>query len=160
LSTMAFSYEGKIPTMEYKTLRYPGHAKIMEAIRDLGLLEQEPIEVNGMKVSPRAVAVATMGPRLTKPESADLVALRVIVSGKKAGKPKAFEWDLVDRYDASTGISAMERTTGFSLAISGLMQARGQVAALGVRTPDEAMPAEAYIAELRKRDIDIKESVR
>ncbi|MGH7689261.1 MAG: saccharopine dehydrogenase family protein, partial [Gemmatimonadaceae bacterium] len=49
LSTMAFSYEGKIPTMEYKTLRYPGHAKIMEAIRDLGLLEQEPIEVNGMK---------------------------------------------------------------------------------------------------------------
>ena len=27
LSTMAFRYEGKIPTMEYKTLRYPGHAK-------------------------------------------------------------------------------------------------------------------------------------
>ena len=160
LSTMAFRYEDKIPTMEYKTLRYPGHAKIMEAIRDLGLLEQDPIEVNGMQVSPRAVAVAAMGPRLTKPDSADLVALRVIVSGKKAGKPKTFEWDLVDRYDASTGISAMERTTGFSLAITGLMQVRGQVNALGVRTPDEAMPAEAYIAELRKRDIDIKETVR
>ncbi|MEO5904365.1 MAG: saccharopine dehydrogenase C-terminal domain-containing protein, partial [Gemmatimonadaceae bacterium] len=27
LSTMAFRYEGKIPTMEYKTLRYPGHAQ-------------------------------------------------------------------------------------------------------------------------------------
>src|SRR5207302_3785028 len=40
LSTMAFRYEGRIPTMEYKTLRYPGHAKIMEAIRDLGLLEK------------------------------------------------------------------------------------------------------------------------
>ncbi len=160
LSTMASRYEGKIPTMEYKTLRYPGHAKIMEAIRDLGLLEQEPIEVNGMKVSPRAVAVAAMGPRLTKPESADLVALRVIVSGKKGGKPKTFEWDLVDRYDASTGISAMERTTGYSLSITGLMQARGQVTALGVRTPDEAMPAEAYIAELRKRGIDIRETVR
>jgi lysine 6-dehydrogenase len=149
LSTMAFRYEGKIPTMEYKTLRYPGHAKIMEAIRDLGLLEQEPIEVNGMQVSPRAVAVAAMGPRLTKPESADLVALRVI-----------FEWDLVDRYDAATGISAMERTTGFSLSITGLMQARGQVTALGVRTPDEAMPAEAYIAELRKRGIEITETER
>ena len=33
LSTMAWRYEGKIPTMEYKTLRYPGHAHIMEAIR-------------------------------------------------------------------------------------------------------------------------------
>src|SRR3954452_22262799 len=30
LSTMAFRYEGKIPTMEYKTLRYPGHAEMME----------------------------------------------------------------------------------------------------------------------------------
>ena len=36
LSTMAFRYEGKIASMEYKTLRYPGHAVIMTAIRDLG----------------------------------------------------------------------------------------------------------------------------
>ncbi len=160
LSTMAFRYEGKIPTMEYKTLRYPGHAKIMEAIRDLGLLEQEPIPVDGIRVSPRAVAVAAMGPRLTKPDSADLVALRVIVSGKKDGKPKTFQWDLVDRYNPATGISAMERTTGFSLAITGLMQARGQVKALGVRTPDEAMPAAPYIEALRERGIDITEQVR
>jgi len=160
LSTMASRYEGQVPTMEYKTLRYPGHAKIMEAIRDLGLLEMTPIDVKGVQVSPRDVAVAAMGPRLTKPESFDLVALRVIVSGKKAGKPKTFEWELVDRYDEAHGISAMERTTGYSLAITGLMQVRGQVSTLGVHTPDEAMPAEAYIAELRKRGIDIKETVR
>ncbi|OYV70672.1 MAG: hypothetical protein B7Z72_07125 [Gemmatimonadetes bacterium 21-71-4] len=156
LSTMAFRYEGKIPTMEYKTLRYPGHAQIMEAIRDLGLLEQEPIDVKGVKVAPRDVAVAAMGPRLTMPESKDLVALRVIVSGTKGGKPKTLEWELVDRYDEAHGISAMERTTGYSLSITGLMQVRGQVTALGVRTPDEAMPAEPYIAELKKRGINIR----
>ena len=156
LSTMAFRYEGKIPTMEYKTLRYPGHAQIMEAIRDLGLLEQEPIDVKGVKVAPRDVAVAAMGPRLTMPESKDLVALRVIVSGTKGGKPKTMEWELVDRYDEAHGISAMERTTGYSLSITGLMQVRGQVTALGVRTPDEAMPAEPYIAELKKRGINIR----
>src|SRR5207253_5865809 len=33
LSTMATRYQGKIRTMEYKTLRYPGHADIMRAIR-------------------------------------------------------------------------------------------------------------------------------
>ena len=47
LSTMAFRYEGKIPTMEYKTLRYPGHAHIMEAIRELGLLELAPLVGEG-----------------------------------------------------------------------------------------------------------------
>src|SRR5678815_1850769 len=64
LSTMAFRYEGKIPTMEYKTLRYPGHAHIMEAIRDLGLLDLDPVDVKGVRVSPRDLAVAQMGPRL------------------------------------------------------------------------------------------------
>src|SRR6476661_6480148 len=88
LSTMAFRYEGKIPTMEYKTLRYPGHARIMEAIRDLGLLELTPVDVKGVMVSPRDVAVAARGPRLTKPKSHDLVALRVTVKGTKDGKSK------------------------------------------------------------------------
>src|ERR687890_528442 len=78
LSTMAFRYEGKIPTMEYKTLRYPGHARIMEAIRELGLLELNPVDVKGQKVVPRDLFVATAGPRLTKQKGRDLVALRVV----------------------------------------------------------------------------------
>lgn len=156
LSTMAFRYEGKIPTMEYKTLRYPGHAKIMEAIRELGLLELEPINVKGVRVSPRDVAVAAMGPRLTKPEGKDLVALRVIVKGKKAGAVKSISYELVDFYDDERGISAMMRTTGYSLSITGQMQARGEVQPPGVHTPDECIPAEKYIAELRKRGINIR----
>ena len=156
LSTLPFRYEGKIATMEYKTLRYPGHAKIMEAIRDLGMLDLAPIDVKGTKVAPRDVAVATMGPHLTKPQSPDLVALRVEVSGRKGGAPKKLGWELVDKYDAEHGISAMERTTGFSLSITGQMQARDQIKPYGVHTPDECVPAKEYIAELAKRGINIR----
>ena len=156
LSTMAFRYEGKIPTMEYKTLRYPGHAKIMEAIRELGLLELEPIDVKGVRVAPRDVAVAAMGPRLTKPKGRDLVALRVAVTGVKDGKPKTVSYELVDRYDEERGISAMMRTTGYSLSITGQMQARREVGPAGVHTPDECMPGEKYIAELAKRGVKIR----
>ena len=157
LSTMAFRYEGKIPSMEYKTLRYPGHAAIMEAIRELGLLDQNPIEVKGGRVSPRDVAIATMAPRLTKPGAHDLVALRVTVRGQKDGKPKQHAWELVDFYDEAKGISAMMRTTGYSLSITGQMQARGEVSLKGVHTPDECMPAEKYIAELATRGVNIKQ---
>jgi lysine 6-dehydrogenase len=156
LSTMAFRYEGKIPTMEYKTLRYPGHAKIMEAIRDLGLLDLDPVDVKGVRVSPRDLAVAQMGPRLTKTDAKDLVALRVIVSGKKGGSPKTIKYELVDRYDEERGISAMMRTTGYSLSITGQMQARGEVKPPGVHTPDECIPGAKYIDELKKRGIDIR----
>lgn len=155
LSTMAFRYEGKIPEMEYKTLRYPGHAERMEAIRELGLLELDPVDVKGLKVVPRDLFIATAGPRLTKPHGKDLVALRVTVKGSKGGKAKTLTWELIDRYDEQHHISAMMRTTGYSLSITGMMQVRGQVKPAGVHTPDECMPAEAYIAELAKRGINI-----
>lgn len=159
LSTMAFRYEGKIPSMEYKTLRYPGHAAIMEAIRDLGLLDLDPVDVKGVKVVPRDLVVSVLTPKLTKKDGRDLVALRVEVRGERGGRPTTLTWELVDRYDERNGISAMMRTTGYSLSITGQMQARGQVAA-GVRTPDEGMPAEAYISELARRGVRIAESVR
>jgi lysine 6-dehydrogenase len=156
LSTMAWRYEGKIPSMEYKTLRYPGHAHIMEAIRELGLLELTPIDVKGTKVVPRDVIVAAMGPRLTKPKGRDLVALRVVVEGTKSGVAKTLGWELLDYYDESRGISAMMRTTGYSLSITGQMQANGELET-GVYTPDECIPAKKYIAELAKRGVMIRE---
>ncbi len=157
LSTMAWRYEGEIPAMEYKTLRYPGHARLMEAVRELGFLELDAVDVKGQRVVPRDLAVAVMGPRLRKPKSPDLVALRVVVEGERDGEPVARAWELVDRYDAERGISAMMRTTGYSLSITGQLQARGAVPA-GVHTPDEAMPAEQYIAELAARGVMIREA--
>jgi lysine 6-dehydrogenase len=158
LSTMAFRYEDRIPTMEYKTLRYPGHAKLMEGIRALGLLDLDPIDVKGTRVIPRDAFIAAAAPKLTKEHSEDLVVLRVLVEGKKGGAPKRLEWELIDRYDAKHGISAMMRATGYSLSITGLMQARGQVNPAGVHTPDECIPAEQYIGELRKRGLAITQT--
>ncbi len=158
LSTMAFRYEGKIPTMEYKTLRYPGHAQVMEAIRDLGLLDLDGVEVKGCTVVPRDLFVRVVGPKLTKPHSKDVLALRVIVSGTKAGAPATRRFDLIDRYDEKHGISAMMRTTGYSLSITAQMQVRGLVRPPGVWTPDECMPSADYIAELRARGMDLRES--
>ncbi|MEO8563229.1 MAG: saccharopine dehydrogenase C-terminal domain-containing protein [bacterium] len=158
LSTMAFRYEGTIPEMEYKTLRYPGHAEIMATIRELGLLDVEPVDVKGAKVSARDLFVAVVGPKLSKPKGKDLLALRVIVTGRKGGAPAERRFDLIDRFDEGHGISAMMRTTGYSLSITGQMQAREQVGPPGVWTPDECVPPEAYIAELRARGIEISAS--
>ncbi|MFL5580685.1 MAG: saccharopine dehydrogenase family protein [Gemmatimonadaceae bacterium] len=155
LSTMAFRYEGKIPSMEYKTLRYPGHAHIMEAIRELGLLDLDPVDVKGTKVVPRDAFIAIVGPKLRKPKAKDLVALRVVVAGTKDGKKKTLGWELVDKMDEQRGITAMMRTTGYSLSITGQMQARREIGA-GVHTPDEGVPAAQYIEALATRGVSIQ----
>ncbi|CAN5667831.1 saccharopine dehydrogenase C-terminal domain-containing protein [soil metagenome] len=156
LSTMAQLYAGKVETMEYKTLRYPGHARAMETIRDLGLLDAEPVEVNGARVAPRDLFMAVVGPKLRKDprDSPDMVALRVEAEGESDGEDVLLRWDLLDRFDAEAGITAMMRTTGYSLAITGLFQAEGRIQP-GVGTPDEAMPADAYIAALDARGVKI-----
>ncbi|HEX7119569.1 MAG TPA: saccharopine dehydrogenase C-terminal domain-containing protein [Longimicrobiales bacterium] len=158
LSTMPWTYEGKLRSMEYKTLRYPGHAEIMKTIRDLGLLDLEPIRVGDQEVVPRQAFIAAVEPKLRKPEGRDLVALRVEAEGRKDGQPHRIVFDLLDYYDEATGISAMERTTGFSLSITGQMQVRGQVTRTGVCTPDQCVPADTYIEELGRRGIRIRKT--
>ena len=44
---------------------------------------------------------------------------------------------IMDRYDPETGFTAMMRTTGYSLAITGMMQVRKQVTGAGVLTPTD-----------------------
>jgi lysine 6-dehydrogenase len=154
ISTMPWAYAGRVRTMEYKTLRYPGHVTIMRAIRELGLLDLKPVVVKGTKVVPRDAFIATVSPKLTKPNEPDLVALRVEVTGR-GGRRVA--WQLLDYSDEATGISAMMRTTGYSLAITGLMQVDGRISAAGAHTPDEAVPFRPYVDELKKRGVEIRE---
>ena len=157
ISTLPFAYEGKIDVMEYKTLRYPGHVSIMRPIRELGLLDNKPVEVKGQPVVPRDLFIAAVSPRLHKPKGKDLVALQVQVSGKQGGKSHAVTFRLIDYYDGEHGISAMMRTTGYSLSITGQMQADGRVTLKGVHTPDEAMPFQPYVSELARRGVRIEE---
>jgi lysine 6-dehydrogenase len=156
LSTMPWTYRGRLHTMEYKTLRYPGHADAMRTIRDLGLLDLEPVQVKGQNVVPRDVFIACAEPRLRRPESTDLVALRVEAEGTRAGSRHRVVFDLLDYHDDASGITAMERTTGFSLSITGQLQAGREVLSMGVLTPDLAVPADRYIEALRQRGVRIE----
>ena len=154
ISILPWAYEGKVRTMEYKTLRYPGHVAVMRPIRELGLLDLTPVKVKGKEVVPRDLFIAAVSPKLTKPEGRDLVALRVEVHGRNGQRAA---WQMLDYYDEARGISAMMRTTGYSLAVTGLMQVEGRIGARGVRTPDEAVPFADYVAELGKRGVEIRE---
>ena len=165
---MGFRYEGRIARMEYKTLRYPGHAQIMEAWRDLGFFDTREIEVRGpdgassaktVRVRPRDVFIRLLEPRLRKPEGKDrdVVAMRVLVEGRKGGHAGRAGFELVDFMDEKNGISAMMRTTGYSLSVTAQMQVRREIGPPGAWTPDECVPAEKYLAELGKRGIRVRE---
>jgi lysine 6-dehydrogenase len=158
VSTLPFAYAGQLDVIEYKTLRYPGHVALMRAIRDLGLISNDPITVKGQSVVPRDVFIAAVHPKLHKPAGRDLVALKVVARGFNDGQPADVTFELVDRYDEVAGVSAMMRCTAYSLSITAQMQVDGRVTSAGVFTPDEAMPFRAYVEELAARGVSIRES--
>ena len=157
-STLPHRYEGRIGVVEYKTLRYPGHARIMRAIRELGLLSDRDVDYNGSRINPRKFFIQQVTPLLASEHGGDMVVARVDVAGEKGGRAARIRYEVIDYHDPATGITAMARTTGFSLAITALMQACGQVSAPGVGTPDEVIRPELYVEELGRRGIRVVRS--
>jgi lysine 6-dehydrogenase len=159
-STMPWTFEGRLKTLWNKTLRWPGHFAEWKAYMNAGLLETEPVDVQGVKVSPREVLHTLLDPKLrAKPGEPDLVIVRVQAIGKKGGHAAKVVVELIDRYDEATGFTAMERTTGWDGSIKAIMNARG-VTPRGVNPAELAVPGPLYAAELRKRDFSLTETLK
>lgn len=104
-----------IPDMFEKTLRYPNHVEQMRIFRDTGLLNTDPINVEGVSVRPIDVTASLLSP-LWKYEQgeADVTVMRLVISGEEDGKPATYTYDMYDEYDPVTGALSMARTTGYT----------------------------------------------
>lgn len=157
-STMPWTFEGQLKTLWNKTLRWPGHFAEWRAYTIAGLLEEEPIEVAGQSVVPRDVLHAVLDPRIRAPQGdPDLVIVRVVARGRKDGRAAQVQVELIDRFDATTGFTAMERTTGWDGALKAIMNAQGRTPR-GVNPAELAVSGPDYAAELRKRGFSLTET--
>jgi len=158
LSTAPWSFLGKLTTYENKTLRYPGHWAQMIAFNDLGLFELDPIDVDGRRVVPRHVFHALFEPKVLPEKIVDVCVERVRALGQKDGAAAEAVVELVDRYDPATGFTSMERLTGWHAAIAAEMIAMGRIPP-GAHPVELGIPARPFVAEARKRGINIEERV-
>lgn len=125
------------PDMYEKTMRYPGHARLMEVLRDAGFFSREAIEVNGSPVTPLEVTSALLVPRWQfEAGESDFTVMRVLISGRCCGERLRYQYDLLDRGDAEGGVHSMARTTGFTATVVARMLSDGLWTAAGVFPPE------------------------
>lgn len=158
LSTAPWSFQGKLKTLQNKTLRYPGHWTQMQAYQDLGLFDLSPVAVDGRKVIPRHVFHALFEPKVTPREIRDVCVERVRALGMKDRHTAESVVEIVDYYDAATGFTSMERLTGWHAAIAAEMLARGTIPP-GAHSVELGIPATPFVEEARKRGLAITERV-
>jgi len=158
LSTMPWSYAGKLRTLENKTLRYPGHWARIRAFADLGLFSEQPIVVAKTEIAPRDVFHALFAPRVTPRQPRDIAVIRVVARGRRGSRPSEAVVELFDRYDDVTGFTAMERVTGWHAAIVAGMIARGEIPP-GAHSVERGVPSGRFIEEARRRGLKITAKV-
>jgi saccharopine dehydrogenase-like NADP-dependent oxidoreductase len=126
-----------VPSMQERTMRYPGHAARIRLLKESGFLDAAPVHVGGVEVAPLALTSALLFPHWELHEGeADLTAMRVIVEGTGDGRRRRLVWDLLDTYDAATGVSSMARTTGYTCTALARLVADGTFARTGVSAPE------------------------
>jgi len=156
-STLPETFAGKVKALDYKTIRYKGHAEKIKLLIDLGLGSQVPIEVGGCKVRPREVLIACLSKVLPTIKE-DVVLLRAIIEGKKEGKRKKIIYEMVDKYDKNTDMTAMMRTTAYPASITAIMMANGKTPK-GAIPPEKGVPGETFLKMMKERGIFIEERI-
>jgi lysine 6-dehydrogenase len=161
-STLPNTFLGKIKNLDYKTIRYKGHCERFKTLVDLGFASSEPAVVktgtgDSVQISPRAFLADALMRHLPRGEP-DLVLIRLEFGGKIKGEEKLLRYDIVDRFDPETDLTAMMRTTAFPASIIAQMTARGETLQRGATPQEVAIEPDKFIAELARRNITIQEN--
>lgn len=158
-STLPDTFAGKVTELDYKTIRYAGHCEKFKTMIDLGLCSSKEMKFEDVKIIPRRF-FAELLQRALPADEPDYVLVRVEVKGFDNGEKKTVKYDIVDKYDEKSGLSAMMRTTAFPASIIAQMTVKGEVNMRGATPQEKAVDSEKFIAELSRRNIEIIESYK
>ncbi|MBI1769825.1 MAG: saccharopine dehydrogenase NADP-binding domain-containing protein [Bacteroidetes bacterium] len=126
-----------IPNMIEKTLRYPGCVEYLRVLRETGFFSHEEIEVKGIKIKPVDVTAKLLFPKWKlKPGEEEFTVMRIRMDGTEDGKPKKYEYNLLDRTEKSSGTLSMARTTGYTCTAVSHLVLNGQFNRKGICPPE------------------------
>lgn len=154
-----------IPNLKEKTLRYPGHVEYIQVLKKSGFFDEEPLSLNGQKISPLqfSAKVLTDEWKLDEHEE-EFTIMRVTLKGKNGrDQTENIVYELYDEYCRKTNVSSMARTTGYTAAAAANMILDGRFTSKGVFPPELIGPRQEcfdyIIGYLEERNVNFSKTV-
>lgn len=155
-STLPQTLLGRIPSLDYKTIRYPGHCAQIRLLHELGLTDSRPRDLKNAKVSPREMLASVMQEKLDLPGK-DVVLLLAQAEGwLNDDEAVRRTIRIIDHHDDANDISAMMRMTGYPAAVIAWLLATGEIDAPGTREQELIVPGDRMMELLRRRGVTIE----
>jgi lysine 6-dehydrogenase len=154
ISTLTKHFNGRVNTLDYKTIRYKGHCERFKTLLDLGFATNEPLMLGGSLKTNREFFTDLLQKKLDFGDT-DVVLARASISGRRGPVERTLVYDCIDYYDDATKMTAMMRTTAFPTSIIAQMLAQGRVTKRGVMPPELCIPGDFMIQQLALRNIRI-----
>lgn len=155
LGALAHALEGRVDRLDVKMLRPPGHAAQMRFLLDLGFADRTTLDVR-THLTYRDVLTRRLRQRLGGAYR-DAVLVRVEMDGRRGDTEGTLTYTLVDRFDEASGLSAMQRCTGFPAAEAAVLLAGRHVEGGGVGAVEDVVPREAFLEAVADRGLAIEE---
>jgi saccharopine dehydrogenase-like NADP-dependent oxidoreductase len=135
-----------------------------KALADAGFKSNEPVDVDGTKISPRKFLLNLLASRnlLGYPKGVtvdDYETARIEVIGQRDGKKVAHTIDWLGHAKEEWGANAGEYLVGVPSSITAQMLAKQQINKKGVLLPENSVDPKTLMTELTKRGIRITETV-
>lgn len=148
-----------VKTLEYKTVRYKGHAEKFQLLRELGFFDRDNIvNVDGVEVKVRSVVREALKKKLYLGKKQDAVVLRAIIVGEKSGEQVTYEYETILKRDENSEVTAMAQATAGTIASVAIMIGEGTISQRGVFPPEMIVPGKEFIEKMNKRGVIIKET--
>ncbi len=122
-----------IPNMKEKTLRYPGHIHLIQALKTAGFFDKDPITINNTAIRPiDFTSKVLINDWKLDSNEPDFTVMRITVKGQMDGKSRTIVYELYDEYDEKQKIASMARTTGFTATAHAELILQGRFSGKGV----------------------------
>lgn len=159
LSTLHRSFPN-IQSLEYKTIRYAGHAERFKLLVDLGMTtkDNQVTLKDGQTLEIREVVKSYLEEKLALGDKEDAVLLRVEVHGEVSEERASYQYEMVTYRDKESKETAMALATANTISVVAQLIGDGTITERGVIPPELAVPGDAYMEEMSNHGVTITET--
>ena len=126
-----------IPHMVEKTLRYPGHRRIMSIFKQTGFFDKKPIKINGQRLTPLEFTSRILFPHWKlEANEKEYTIMLIKIKGIQDNQECEHIYQLFDQYDEESGLSSMARTTGYTCTAAVNLLLEGHYSKKGIIPPE------------------------